>query len=258
MKLISLNIWGGHEYEALRSFILDNKDCDIFCFQEVYTFSKPLISRGTRLNIFEDIQTWLPLHQPFFFPIQDNIDEEGATSIPATFGQAFFIKKDIEVKEKGFIFTYRERNSLINDDWAALGAGFQYVKLNTQNGPIAVLSIHGNSRPGDKLDTPERLAQSQKIQEFLNMVSGPKIICGDFNLMPETQSIKILEKDMRNLIKEFEIKDTRGEVNARKYPGAELQKFSDYAFVSPDIKVISFQVPNIPVSDHLPLIIEFT
>ena len=31
----------------------------------------------------------------------------------------------------------------------------------------------------------------------------------------------------------------------------------DYVFVSPEVKVIDFSVPNIEISDHLPLILDF-
>ena len=34
-----------------------------------------------------------------------------------------------------------------------------------------------------------------------------------------------------------------------------FQEFADYAFVSPGIRVVDFVVPDLPVSDHLPLIL---
>lgn len=260
MKLISLNIWGGHEFEPLKVFLKAHEaTTDVFCLQEVYSCSQPLTSRGTRLNVLEELQKILPDHQLFFAPTQDNIDEVGAIKIPSTFGQAIFVKKNLRVEKEGFVFTYRSRNAMEADDFGTLGTGFQHIRLRNGGTPLTILSVHGLSLPGDKLDTPDRLAQSQKIKDFLKDVEGQKIICGDFNLMPETQSVKILEKDMRNLIREFDIPTTRGGLNAQKYPSdSSPQRFADYLFISPDINVIHFEVPNIPISDHLPLILEFS
>ena len=36
MKLITLNIWGGHVLEPLLNFMVSHHDVDIFCLQEVY------------------------------------------------------------------------------------------------------------------------------------------------------------------------------------------------------------------------------
>ena len=35
-----------------------------------------------------------------------------------------------------------------------------------------------------------------------------------------------------------------------------FQEFADYAFVSPEIVVTSFEVPDLPISDHLPMMLE--
>ncbi len=258
MKLISLNIWGGNEFDALFSFLSSHaENTDIFCFQEVFDSPLSVVSRGTRVDILKKLEKIFPGHQSFFSPIQDAVDENGAVDIPSTFGQALFIKKNLIVEKKGFVFAYRGANVMQGDDWGTLGAGFQYAQMKNGAMPLTVVGVHGTSRPGNKLDTPDRLAQSQKILDFLKNIEGRKIVCGDFNLMPQTQSIKMLEANMKNLIKEYDVRDTRGEINIKKYPD-DPQWFADYVFVSPDINVISFEVPNIPVSDHLPLVLEFS
>ena len=81
------------------------------------------------------------------------------------------------------------------------------------------------------------------------------ILCGDFNLRPDTQSMTILETKMRNLIKEFGIKTTRNELYADLKVFNDY--FADYVLVSPGIKVQNFQVPYVLASDHLPMILEF-
>ena len=77
------------------------------------------------------------------------------------------------------------------------------------------------------------------------------ILAGDFNLNPDTQSIKMIEEfSLKNLIKEFSITDTRTSFYKKE------NRFADYIFVSPDICVKNFKVLPDEVSDHAPLYLE--
>ena len=58
---------------------------------------------------------------------------------------------------------------------------------------------------------------------------------------------------MKNLIKEFSIKGTR----THHYKKTS-ERYADYILVSGGIKVKTFEVPEIIVSDHLPMILEFS
>jgi Endonuclease/Exonuclease/phosphatase family len=255
MKLISLNMWGGTVYEPLLDFIKTHAPgTDIFCFQEIYTSPENVVVRGIHVNILETLTSMLPDFDYVFAPIQDNMADSEWTNTPCTFGQAVFVRKFYPILEHGFKFVYRDRNMLEGNDMATLPVGFIHVSI----ADLTIVGIHGLSRPGDKLDTPSRLVQSKMLNEFLDGVSGPKILCGDFNLSPGTQSIAMLEENMENLIAKFGIKDTRGMINAQKYPGKEIQNYADYTFVSPDVTVHSFEVPDAGISDHLPMILEFS
>ncbi|MCX6712734.1 MAG: endonuclease/exonuclease/phosphatase family protein, partial [Candidatus Vogelbacteria bacterium] len=100
-------------------------------------------------------------------------------------------------------------------------------------------------------DTLERLEQSRKIKAFMDSVDSPKILCGDFNLLPDTESLKIIEGGLRNLIREYGVTSTRTSFYTKP------DKFADYVFVSPEIKVVDFKVLPDEVSDHSPLLLEF-
>ena len=78
-----------------------------------------------------------------------------------------------------------------------------------------------------------------------------KILCGDFNLLPNTESLAILSEDMKNLVKDFDITSTRSKLYTKP------EKFADYILVSPDVSVKKFTVMQDEVSDHLPLLLEF-
>jgi endonuclease/exonuclease/phosphatase family metal-dependent hydrolase len=133
----------------------------------------------------------------------------------------------------------------------------QVLTLETNGKKFTVFNFHGVAQPGNKLDTPQRIQNSKRLGLIWDsLLDSEKILCGDFNLYPEIESIKILESRARNLIKEFNIQNTRNQVSWDKYPESH-QKFADFTFVSPDLKVKSFEVPYNEVSDHLPMILEF-
>jgi endonuclease/exonuclease/phosphatase family metal-dependent hydrolase len=114
-----------------------------------------------------------------------------------------------------------------------------------------VVNLHGLWNGKGKTDCPERIEQSQKVKAFLETVSGAKILCGDFNLLPHTQSLALLEQDMRNLVKAYRITSTRSQFYERP------DRFADYVLTSPEVQVKHFCVLDENVSDHLPLLLTF-
>lgn len=230
----------------LKNFIRKNsKDTDIFCLQEVTVIKKPGVYYDEfSANLLPELSAILVDFNLVFYPLLDERDFK--------YGLAIFLRKGTEINfSGGLIFNSRGNvNHLISSK------GFQFLQATFKKRKIWICTLHGISKPGSKLDTAERIDQSKKIVEFLKSKKGEKILAGDFNLAPQTQCIAMVERvEMRNLIKEFNIKDTRGAINHASYPTP--QYYSDYAFVSNEIRVIDFRVPQVKVSDHLPLILEF-
>lgn len=252
MQLISLNTWTGKVFKDLIRFVDESKSkTDIFCFQEIFhTDSDVRETHGSRANLFEELSTVFPNFTARFDSCFDNRDLEGPVDFPLSFGLATFIKNGIEVKEQGtsVMFTpsapstaYRKYHRLM-----------QYSKISRGSTTYLIVNLHGIYIKGsEKRDTPERLEQSTRILRFLSEHQDKKIVCGDFNLLPETESIHMLEQDMDNLIKRFKIATTRSYLYPKSIPWA------DYTFVSHNVSVEEFHVPNLPVSDHLPMILKF-
>ena len=242
MKLITLNIWGGHVYEPLLKFIQLHQNIDIFCLQEVYHNAEETIStedRQVTLNIFSELQNLLPDHQGFFRPTVANI-----------YGIGMFVNKKVKVLNEGEI--------IIHNNPHYLGSGprhsrnLQWLECMQDEQKYSIINVHGLWNGMGKNDCPERLAQSEKIKNFISKLNMPKILCGDFNLRPDTQSIKIIEEGgMNNLIRQYDVTSTRTNL----YPKNE--KFADYIFTSPEIKIKHFEVLACEVSDHAPLLLEF-
>lgn len=224
MKIIFLNALAGEVKAPLTQFISHHAPTtDVFCFQEAYDFLLQICRE--RLPNFHKISAYKKLEN----------DE---------FPQATFIKKNLQVIDQSIIFP--------DDPVTGLGI---YARLREGNESLNLCNFHGISVPGDKLDNPGRLAQSRGLIDFFKNLPEPKIIGGDFNLLPDTESISSFEDNgYINLIKKFNIPTTRNKLAWKNYPNKQL--FADYIFVSPSVEVKSFSVPNITISDHLPLILE--
>ncbi len=176
--------------------------------------------------------------------------EKGAffKSFKVTDCQVIFTKGNLEILSSGRLAL--TTNLTVSTGYAS------YITFKKQGRIVNLLNVHGKSLPGHKMDTPTRLKQSKTIIDFLKAKSGPKVIGGDFNLMPDTKSIAMFENaGYRNLIKDFGVKNTRNKLSWRQFNN--LQYFADFVFVSKEVKVNKFEVPYMEISDHLPQILDF-
>lgn len=253
MKLIALNTWGGKLLTSLLTFLKNYSDeVDIFCFQEIYNSpEKRKIARDMKSNLYQEIARVLNNHQGYFKPNLRGHDLAGKVNFELWSGLATFIKKTIKVKDTGNVWLYREGYDLLENDNKTIPRNLQFIQFFYNNQKYLVAHFHGLWYPKSKLDNEERIEQSERIKRFLNGKNVKKILCGDFNLLPTTQAMRILEEGRRNLIKEFNIGTTRNQNYKRE------EKHADYILVSPDVEVIDFKVIKNILSDHYPLLLEF-
>lgn len=253
MRLISLNIWGGKLFGPLTDFLkaYSNK-VDFFCFQEVYHSSfKKEIGDGMPSNVFLEISNLLSNFRAFFAPTFKVNNSYNHMGLDLSIGLAIFVRKTIPVRTSGDIFIYGSKHELIGQKIKTMPRNLQYLTFTIEGKSYLLCHFHGIWHPKTKVDTKDRLEQSKKIKKFLNAYEGRKILCGDFNLLPNTKSMLILEKGMRNLIKESNISTTRNSLYKRK------EKYADYILISQGISVRNFKVIDLTVSDHLPLFLDF-
>lgn len=86
----------------------------------------------------------------------------------------------------------------------------------------------------------------------MNALEGPKILMGDFNLDPHTQSYAIIkDAGFECMVERYGISDTRTPLYEKTY-----SRFADYALVTPDVRVRDFRVLPDVVSDHAALFLE--
>ena len=127
----------------------------------------------------------------------------------------------------------------------------QWIRVQSNGKTYTVINVHGLWNGLGKTDSPDRIAQSINIRNFMDAQDTSIILCGDFNARPDTKSIALLAHGMNNLIQKHTITSTRTTL----YPKDE--QFADYVFTSPDIKVHTFEVLYDVVSDHAPLMLDF-
>lgn len=252
MKLITLNIWGGHVLKPLLDFVAQHQEVDIFCLQEVYHNAADKFSTDNKeasLNILSEMHTLLPLHLHFFKPVIGKVSGNA-------YGICMFVKKSIEIINEGDIVIHH------NPDYPSHAPSrhgprhsrnLQWIECREKNKTYTIMNIHGLWNGQGKSDTPERIAQSEKIRSFMDQISTPKIVCGDFNLQPETKSLAIIKEGMTDLVQTHRVQSTRTSLYSKR----QEQPFADYVFTCPRISVNRFQVLPDQVSDHAPLLVDF-
>lgn len=257
MRVISLNTWGGRAgKEKLLGFLKEQADTtDIFCLQEIwsapYEHLQGCSAGGLEIDHdqimvygLQDITASLPNHTPFSRP--HHLEN---------YGLLMMVKKSLAVLEEGDVFVYKHKGYIPEGDVGNHARNIQYVTIETVSGPMTVINFHGlwtGCEPGKgKKDCPERLEQSARILEFTSKIQNPFVLCGDFNLLPDTESLRKFEDaGLRNLIKEFGVTSTRTSFYTKPV------KFADYVFIDNGIHLKDFKVLPDEVSDHAPLLIE--
>lgn len=247
MKVISLNAWGGRTHDILKNFLEKYKnDIDVFCFQEVYHNAQgKLIEEWWNdgkidAQLFENIGKVLTDHKGFFYP-----------HFVDFWGLSIFIKKQIPILKEGDFFVH-EALSMEIAKKGETSKNVQYVSFEHKGKIINVINFHGLWTGKGKTDSDNRIKQSENIVKFLKTLSGEIIFCGDFNLKPDTESLKIIEKfGFRNLIKENKIISTRTSFYTKE------ERLADYVLVTDGIKVKDFKILPDEVSDHNPIYLDF-
>ncbi|MDD2487592.1 MAG: endonuclease/exonuclease/phosphatase family protein [Candidatus Gracilibacteria bacterium] len=260
MKLIGLNI--GIKIDnnkAIADFLIEENP-DIICLQEVL--------RNFNENVFESYKSQESLVKSigksydysFFGPlwVADSFSKNGELyrdfGGKVEQGNEIISKFPISKAENKF---FHRNYELFNDttDWENTdhGRALQIVEFNIGGKRLQVLNLHG-------IWTRDKMGDERTIKEFRYILESAKkndiatIITGDFNLLPETESIKVLESEFKNLIKVYGIKSTRPDFKDNLDTGNNVV---DYIFVNDKIRVNDFSVIRNNISDHLPLVLDF-
>lgn len=110
------------------------------------------------------------------------------------------------------------------------------LKAKLANG-LTVLVIHFGLNPDE---------QESAVRTVLPHIDGERcILMGDFNVLPEDPVLAPIRARMRDTADCFS-------APLLSFPSDAPERKIDYVFVSPDIQVISADIPAIVASDHRP------
>ncbi len=228
MNAIFLNTWHNRCKDELAAFITQKApSTDIFCFHEADSVSR---------RQFRQV-----LRQFTEYAADKQTGDRGP------FNLATYVKQPLAAE---CVYT------LLDD---APDSGFVLVVLlRVGSSMVTIANVHGIAfLVDDKLDTEGRLEQSKMIIEKLRGSAGPIVIGGDFNLLPETSSIRLFAQDgFQDLIAAYNIRATRNRLAWDRHKD-NIQRYADYVFVGSDTIVRNFSVPELEISDHLPLVVAF-
>ena len=265
MQIMCLNGWGGKLHEVFLPYIATNAP-DILCLQEVVhspeTDKAWLLYRDgdhvlpQRANFFRDVCRALPEHVAVFCPAAQGVLWDEKQSIPSQWGLATFVHRSLPIigQVQGFV----------HKDFSPTGYGdhprsrsahgvrvFDYYAKRT----VSVTHMHGLRDLNGKMDTIERAFQARKLLGLSRQLAEPDdltVICGDFNVEPDSQTLTILtEAGLSELV------TGRGFVSTRNSQYKKPGRHADYMLVNREDAVKRFEVIYEPeVSDHCPLILE--
>lgn len=244
MKLLQLNCWGGKLGTSLIRLI-EAEQPDIVCLQE----ATDLHERPG--SVLMPMSHFLPSNKyphTFFVPTFSyrymhelaNLGNSIISNQPFVFTNSFFVNgsftKDIESLDDGE--TYNVRN-------------VAHTVVQLEGGICNIVTHHGYHSANGKDGSAENERQLKLIAEYIRKLEGPVILTGDFNLHPNSKSLKPINDLLINLAVKYDITSTRTEL-------AKRQEVIDYIFVSEDVKVNDFYVSEMIASDHKALILDFS
>lgn len=247
MKLLSLNLQCGAKFESLTEYLKSVAiGVDIFCFQEVSNnlLAPRSVLKNARPNLFADLENILPDFTGYY-TAPDREDDVG--------GLAIFVRKNLNVQRVENFVILGELDVIVdrqNPLFFTLGRSLQRLQFNSEGRIYNIFNFHGMWITTGKGDTAYRIMQSEQLRKIIDGSEGAKIFCCDLNIEPGTKSLAILTEGNIDLVQKFVITSTRSRSKGRS-------EIVDYVIVSPEVDVASFEVPDVEVSDHLPLVVEF-
>lgn len=247
LKFIQINIYKGKYLDELVEF-LKEEESDFISMQEV--------SAG-KLNNYEskDVNLFELLSQKLSYKGVFHSDVEILGDPNSSFGNAVFAKWPILDSKVIILNTFRPMTlTEFSSDpaiWASMPRHMLDVVCQVGGVKIHVISIHGR-RIAPPVDNPESMRQASLIADHLRSLGDELFILGgDFNMPPETSTITIVSGAATNLMEGSGVSQT---LNPAVHELGDRGYLVDYIFTSKHFKLKSLAVPQVTVSDHLPVI----
>ncbi len=249
LKHLTLNTWTA-QVPAIWDF-LKKEDADILTLQEVLHTEKP--HQPESFYQYQKIFQELGLQYGAFGALYHLLLDEGEVE----FGNAIFSKYPItSMKTIYFQKTYQDiswtKIKATGGNFSQAPMGMVSARITLPEKKLDTYSIHG-VWGFDGEDSEARLAMADTI---LSEIEGKEdiIIGGDMNLLPTTKAVAKLEEHLTSVFGNSLPTTFNLSYKDEQYATSPV----DMMFVSKHIAVRSCEMPQVSVSDHMPLIATYT
>lgn len=225
MRVMTYNIRGGWgidgqwSTERIAEVILD-QDPDILCLQEVHQ----------RLPQSRFIDQPGRLQKALGLPV---VFQANLRLGVGNYGLAVVSRYPVNTVQNHLLPSVREQRGALQ------------VHVTTPLGPLTVFCTHWG------LNSAERARQGARLAELVGAVSGPVIVCGDFNEDAEAPGL-------RQLLSATGLLDADAGKNRLTYPADTPAARIDYILASPSLLLRDVFSVSTLASDHLPLVADFS
>ena len=249
MKILTLNTWyRGERFENIKKFLVDER-ADFYFLQEVFNGNRQDLNEKFRaVNVFQKL--FPTFHFYFSAAILDTRKKEGdvengqllMSRWPFTSTEALFVDVPYGAYDEESMSGFSNFPSLIPTGTVSIDGKM-----------LTLCNVHGPVNLKGREDDQRRLRMRDIL---LGHITEHTIIAGDFNVCPETQTIRSLEDRLTNVFKgKFETTFNTKWKDLKAQPGYATAVV-DYVFVSKGIRVMRALSPKVDVSDHMPLAVE--
>jgi endonuclease/exonuclease/phosphatase family metal-dependent hydrolase len=242
MKIIQLNIWGGKLGQQIIDF-LRAESPDFVCMQEVNDLKG---RAGYKFfGTLDEIKAGADFTGVFMSPTYSSRYMEREPE----YGNAILSRLPIVSAKTVFTRGQYQRNFDIEQDDGNI-RNLQVVTVEVNGQTLHILNHHGHHVPDSKAGNDETRRQMQVIADTIDTIDGPIILCGDFNLAPDSRSIALINDKLVNLSIVNKLRRTYNQFSI-------VDAVCDYIFVNDQIKVRHFAMSEALLSDHKALILDF-
>lgn len=237
VSVLTWNVWYKEKAENIDE-LLKQENADIICLQE--------LTQNATHSTQKDVPSFISkaLGYNYYHVVANAWGNE-------TLGNGIFSK--FPLVERNHIYV-AERND-DSDDFSKEGRVYVEAQVNLGEQFLTVGTTH-LSYTHKFEETNQKL---REVGNFINQLKNERyIVCGDFNVIPESKTIRDISQKLQHVSPPFNQKTwTTKPFSYNGFEEKELNWRLDYIFASQDFKILSTSIVDTDYSDHLPVKIVF-
>jgi endonuclease/exonuclease/phosphatase family metal-dependent hydrolase len=253
IKLLQLNMNANNYWDTFIPFIT-SQNFDIINLQELTGKHTISGNMNSEIDVFEELQKILLSQYNGELSINTRYSSDPSNSY---MGNATFYKKRFILEKKNILTLHKKTKPFPSEKthYEELGRTAIHLKLSIDDKRISIINAHlaWAKTPEEE---PHQTKQGEIFLKYLENISAPFILSGDFNLSPDQPLVKKIDKLARNLTSEYHVTNT---LNPRTHRAQILFPAGvavDYIYISNDLEVKSLSIIDEDISDHLGLTAE--